>query len=173
MQRMKSKGFTILELLVVVGIIGILVGILVPYLGSSKRQAAIRACQSNLKSLAPAVRSYTLDHRGLFPEVANMPSLGISELPSLPEALEGYASFNSFTCPSDIDVPFHEREGSSYEYNTQIAGEMLDSLPRGDGLTWMLCDYGPFHASSAFAEGAINYVFVNGDVSGTQGRDDD
>jgi prepilin-type N-terminal cleavage/methylation domain-containing protein len=173
MQNIKSKGFTLLELLVVIGIIGILVAISVPLFGTGKRQAAIAACQSNLKSLAPAIRSYSLDHRGLLPEVANMPSLEISDLPSLPEALKGYAPFNGFKCPRDVYVPYHEREGSSYEYNTRIAGEMIDEMSRGEGLTWMLCDYEPFHADSAWEDGAINYLFVNGDVTGTYSREDE
>jgi prepilin-type N-terminal cleavage/methylation domain-containing protein len=171
-QRTVKNGFTLLELLVVIGIIGILVGIIMPTLAWGKRRAKIAACQSNLKGIGPAFRSYSLSYRGKLPDATNMPSLEISELPSLPIAMKGYTNEKNFQCPADIYVTYYEREGSSFEYNvSEASGKSMDTLRHGDGYTWLLRDYEPFHGTSSFSDGAINFLYANGDVDSTTNDD--
>ena len=56
-----GEGFTLLELLVVVAIIGILAALLVPALSSSKGKARDIECASNLRQLAVAGTLYSQD----------------------------------------------------------------------------------------------------------------
>ncbi len=56
-------GFTLIELLVVIAIIALLIGILLPTLGSAKDAAQRMACLSNTRQLALAVNLYSMDSR--------------------------------------------------------------------------------------------------------------
>ena len=61
-----TKGFTLLELLVVIGIIGILAGIMLATFGGSTEKARAMQCMSNMRSLAAAAQSYGMTY-GYYP----------------------------------------------------------------------------------------------------------
>ena len=63
----RQTAFTLVELLVVVGIIALLIGILMPALTAARQQASSVQCLSNLRQLATVAIQYTVENRGSFP----------------------------------------------------------------------------------------------------------
>lgn len=65
----QRKGFTLVELLVVIGIIAVLIAMLLPALKRAKEAAQRTGCMSNMKQLITAQRMYAEDWKGRLPFV--------------------------------------------------------------------------------------------------------
>jgi prepilin-type N-terminal cleavage/methylation domain-containing protein/prepilin-type processing-associated H-X9-DG protein len=65
--RAVTRAFTLVELLVVIGIIALLVGILLPVLSRAQRQTRMAVCLSNQRQLIMALTMYCQENKGTFP----------------------------------------------------------------------------------------------------------
>ncbi|MGA2441442.1 MAG: type II secretion system protein [Tepidisphaeraceae bacterium] len=102
MHRTRSRGFTLVELLVVIGIIAVLIGILLPALSRARESANQVKCASNLRSIGQGLAQYLDDYAGFYPvsydyfrkpsDVLNI-AAGI-ETPPFSDA--GYVHWSSF-----------------------------------------------------------------------------
>jgi prepilin-type N-terminal cleavage/methylation domain-containing protein/prepilin-type processing-associated H-X9-DG protein len=63
----RRNAFTLVELLVVIGIIGVLIGILLPVLGRARAQGRQTSCLSNLRQLGQASQMYLAEYRDWYP----------------------------------------------------------------------------------------------------------
>lgn len=74
--RFPLPAFTLVELLVVIGIMGVLIAMLLPALISAQRSARTIQCASNIRSICAALLAYAGENRGAFPPNISIPSPG-------------------------------------------------------------------------------------------------
>jgi len=65
--KRRKKGFTLIELMIVIAIIAILAAVLVPNFMRAREASRLTACKSNLKSLSTAMETYSNDWDGMYP----------------------------------------------------------------------------------------------------------
>ena len=66
-KRTRNQAFTLVELLVVIGIIAVLIGILLPALNRARRHANQLKCAANMKQIATGLLNYINSNRGTLP----------------------------------------------------------------------------------------------------------
>ncbi len=104
--RSRARGFSLIELFVVLAIIGLIIGMLVPALSSSRRAGIRTKCMANMRNLALAHVAYATEHKGSFID-AGLPHGGlVNEEVAWINTLQSYFS-NPLTLRSPADLSRH------------------------------------------------------------------
>lgn len=114
-----ADGFTLVEVLVVIAVIGIIVGLVIPALSSVHAEAHSTLCLSNLRQLYTAVDTARQQRKDMFPYAAPLPVPAgqFALVPGLPETLKGIITSDNpvWMCPAD-QTDDSEAIGTSYAY---------------------------------------------------------
>ena len=101
---LKRPAFTLVELLVVIGILAILAAMLFPVFARARENARRSSCQSNLKQLAMGALQYMQDYDEHFP--LGITANSASDYSSSFDLLQPYMKSSQIgICPSDTDTP--------------------------------------------------------------------
>jgi len=99
----QKKGFTLVELLVVISIIAVLLAVLLPSLSKARNQAKLTVCRSNLSQLGKVWIMYAGDNRDYYPTGAIGNDWGVLNSAAARDAVDKYCvgSGNKlFYCPN-------------------------------------------------------------------------
>lgn len=150
MNRYLRHAFTLIELLVVISIIALLIGILLPALGSARAAARQIACGSNIRQTVIAHTTYAVDHDGqIVPMVSAPPSiLGFNDWSGILMARDYISDPEVYACPEDdivrstagLPLPADEYSIRSYGVNDMRFNQ---PLLRAAGFRFPWPEYNP------------------------------
>ena len=125
----RITGFTLVELLVVIGIIALLISILLPSLNRARQQAYDVQCKSNLRQLGIGMILYTNEWKA-FPGARSKGAVGAQNAadwlviwaPRVRRALK-VSSHKVFTCPTQKDEQYYWKEKSTTSPVATLVGK--------------------------------------------------
>jgi prepilin-type processing-associated H-X9-DG protein/prepilin-type N-terminal cleavage/methylation domain-containing protein len=173
-----TAGFSLVELLVVIGIIALLIGLLLPAVSKAREQGKRTACLANLRSLGQSLYTYAHDNRGFLPN-HNPPGVYVSYTGANTAMVAFYKGWvkmpGVFWCPSDRDDPptdivtadqslLNSARGSYEFFNCYFPPEYGPMLTRFHGKAPLAWDVDGSAASSLVLnhKGGGNVVFADG-----------
>jgi prepilin-type N-terminal cleavage/methylation domain-containing protein len=125
---LKKGAFTLLELLVVIGIIAVLSALAIPASQRVVQSGRATACLSNLRQLGIALNLYLGEHNQTMPVLMAGRVDKNQQVPVIDNTLSAYAPDpRVFACPADTGN-FAFRTGTSYYWNNALNGQAIASL---------------------------------------------
>lgn len=160
--RETVRRFTLVELLVTIGIIALLAGVLLPALNNSRESARRTQCMGNLHQIGTALELYGAASGFRLPVCSG--SYDSAAGPAIKTVLSDYVAKSEkvWRCPSD---PQPVRMDGSYDWNVFANGLRMDGKTlQLQGFTMpVMSDYDKFHRTGG-KDSAQNWLYLPAEV---------
>jgi prepilin-type N-terminal cleavage/methylation domain-containing protein len=125
--KLGSRGFTLVELLVVIVIIAALAALSFPMIRGNIAKSRQAACLAKMRSLGVGLEAYLQDNNRKMPDIAAGRPTKEAEIEVLDTVLTPYLKdAEAFHCPADSVQ--HEKTGCSYIWNSSLSGQLSTNL---------------------------------------------
>jgi prepilin-type N-terminal cleavage/methylation domain-containing protein len=119
-----KRGFTLIELMVVISIIALLMGILLPVIGRARLQAKVVAVNAELRQIGTALEAYSFDYEDKYPPTRVDCMLG-GHFYQLPVELVDGGYLPSPPDDTFMAAGIEDRFNRGYTYKYRSAGELI------------------------------------------------
>jgi prepilin-type N-terminal cleavage/methylation domain-containing protein/prepilin-type processing-associated H-X9-DG protein len=138
--RERERGFTLIEMIVVIAIIGVLAAIILPAIWSTRENARSSICQNNLRQLVLGLDAYCQRYEDRFPDTADRPVYGDGPYPQ--EQVTRLLGWPDWSCspegkgPGLLTCPncrITRHDGDDHQVRHYAFNAHLDSTPDSAG----------------------------------------
>ena len=160
-----KRGFTLIEILVSLGVVVVLAAIAIPSLQGVRARADSTRCVSHLRALGTALNLYLAEHGMTMPDIEAGRADVDDDVPVIDNTLVTYVdNKNVFICPAGRDIA--KKSGTSYYFNSTLRNQSVANLQ----FLWVdhtsripvFVDKEGWHR---FVENKVNHLFADGHVA--------